>query len=59
MAGNSLESLLAWMKDTSRLWGWDAIVALDGQQLNTMLQQDYIVRLSQGIEHSLIQGQVT
>jgi hypothetical protein len=48
MAGNSLESLLAWMKDDSRMLEWDLIVALDGRNINRDFQQDYITRLSQG-----------
>lgn len=48
MAGNSLESLLAWMKDQSRMLEWDLIVALDGRNINRDVQQDYITRLSQG-----------
>jgi hypothetical protein len=56
MASNSLESLLAWMKDTSRMLGWDLIVALDGSKLNLGLQHDHIIRLSQGNDLGVITG---
>lgn len=56
MAGNSLESLLAWMKDTSRMLGWDLIVALDGHETNLGLKQDHIVRLSRGTDLGVITG---
>lgn len=58
MAGNSLESLLAWMKDNSQMRGWDLIVALDGGKLNLGLQQDHIVRLSQGSDLGVISGTI-
>ena len=58
MAGNSLESLLAWMKDNSQMRGWDLIVALDGGKLNLGLQQDHIVRLSQGSDLGVISGSI-
>lgn len=41
MAGYSAESLLAWMKDTTRLRGWDAIVALDGDKVNGLVEHVY------------------
>ncbi|MBO1542163.1 hypothetical protein [Pseudomonas sp. OA65] len=58
MAGNSLESLLAWMKDNSQMRGWDLIVALEGGKLNHGLETDYITRLSQGIDLSGMTGTV-
>jgi hypothetical protein len=58
MAGNSLESLLAWMKDSSQMRGWDLIVALDGGKLNLGLQQDHITRLSQGRDMGVIDGSI-
>ena len=58
MAGNSLESLLAWMKDNSQMRGWDLIVALDGGKLNLGLQQDHILRLSQGSDLGVISGSI-
>lgn len=45
MASESLQSLLAWMKDTSRLWGWDAIVAVGGETVNAGLLNVYTDRL--------------
>jgi hypothetical protein len=56
MASTSLEGLLAWMKDTSRMLGWDLIVALDGRKLNLGLQHDHIIRLSQGNDLGVITG---
>lgn len=58
MAGNSLESLLDWMKDTSRMLGWDLIVALDGRKINLGLQQDHLMRLSKGTDLGGISGTV-
>lgn len=58
MADNSLEDLLAWMKDTSRMVRWDSIVALDGRCINLGLQQDHIRRLSQGNDLGEITGEI-
>jgi hypothetical protein len=59
MVGHSLESLLAWMKDDAQIMrGWDAIIALDGHTINSLLQQAYIVRLSQGADHRGIEGAI-
>lgn len=48
MAGHSAESLLAWMKNTTRLRGWDALVALDGDTINTLMEQAHALCISQG-----------
>lgn len=45
MASDSLESLLAWMQEGSRLWGWDAIVALSAETVNSGLHHIYIRHL--------------
>ncbi|WP_447801343.1 hypothetical protein [Pseudomonas kilonensis] len=58
MAGNSLESLLAWMNGNSQMRGWDLIVALEGGKLNQGLQQDHITRLSQGTDLGVFTGSV-
>jgi hypothetical protein len=58
MASNSLEALLAWMKDTSRMLEWDLIVALDGHKLNVGLQHDHIIRLSQDNDLGVITGSI-
>lgn len=58
MAGNSLESLLAWMNGSSQMRGWDLIVALEGGKINLGLQQDHITRLSQGTDLGAITGSV-
>jgi hypothetical protein len=48
MAGNSLESLLVWMKDRSRMLSWDAIIAMAGNKVEDIFQATYISHLSQG-----------
>lgn len=48
MAGNSVESLLQWMRGGSRSLGWDAIIWLDRKKLNRFLLQEYISRFSTG-----------
>jgi hypothetical protein len=58
MAGNSLESLLAWMKDNSRMLGWDLIVSLDGRMINQGLRQDHTTRLSRGTDLGSFSGSV-
>ncbi|MGO4325373.1 hypothetical protein [Pseudomonas sp. KB_12] len=58
MAGNSLESLLAWMNGNSQMRGWDLIVALEGGKLNQGLQQDHITRLSQDTDLGVFTGSV-
>jgi hypothetical protein len=56
MTGNSLDSLLAWLKESPGLLGWDLIVALEGRKINLNLQQDYIIRLSQGSDLGSFEG---
>jgi hypothetical protein len=51
MSGNSLASLLAWMKDSSRLLGWGLVVALERRKTNLILLQEYIKRFG---EHSYL-----
>lgn len=48
MAGYSAESLLAWMKNTTRLRGWDALVALDGDTVNRLMEEAHTLGISQG-----------
>ncbi|RMR04425.1 hypothetical protein ALP92_03160 [Pseudomonas syringae pv. primulae] len=59
MAGHSAESLLAWMKDTTRLRGWDAVIALDGAQFNGMLDETYRRGVGQGLSRPVPNGSVT
>ncbi|RRV03670.1 hypothetical protein EGJ27_24545 [Pseudomonas sp. v388] len=59
MASHSLQSLLAWMKDTSRLWGWDAIVALAAPQVNRGLQDVYTRRLLESGDQPVPAGAFT
>ncbi|GAB7529471.1 hypothetical protein PS3A_18800 [Pseudomonas sp. 3A(2025)] len=53
MANNSVESLLAWMKEGAQTYEWDAIIALSGDSVNESLQREYTRRLSEGREWRL------
>ncbi|MEJ5906404.1 hypothetical protein V7V80_17095 [Pseudomonas kermanshahensis] len=46
MSSTSLESVLQWLRAHDRLFGWDAIVALDRGKLNALLAQEYIRRFN-------------
>jgi len=46
MSSTSLESVLQWLRAHDRLFGWDAIVALDRGKLNALLVQEYIRRFN-------------
>lgn len=59
MAGYSAESLLAWMKNTTRLRGWDAIIALDGDKVNELLEHVYQQGLAQGMSRPVPDGSIT
>ncbi|AVB14376.1 MULTISPECIES: hypothetical protein [Pseudomonas syringae group] len=59
MAGYSAESLLAWMKNTTRLRGWDAIIALDGDKVNELLDHVYQQSLAQGMSRPVPDGSIT
>lgn len=59
MAGHTAESLLAWMKDTTRLRGWDAVIALDGAKVNGMLDETYRLGVEQGRSRPVPNGSVT
>lgn len=50
MAGNSLNSLLAWMENSQNnvMWGWSAIAAMARTKTNTLLIQEYIARFTTG-----------
>ncbi|WNW10757.1 hypothetical protein RRX38_06170 [Pseudomonas sp. DTU_2021_1001937_2_SI_NGA_ILE_001] len=50
MSDNSLHSLLQWMRGGSRLYGWDALIALSGQSINDALTRTHGLRSSQGLE---------
>lgn len=58
MARDSLEGLLAWMKEGSVMWDWDVICALDGRMMNLGLQHDHFIRLSQGSDLGSFTGSV-
>ena len=53
MANNSVESLLAWMKEGAQTYEWDAIIALSSDSVNESLQREYTRRLSEGTEWQL------
>ncbi|MCH5512553.1 imidazole glycerol phosphate synthase [Pseudomonas syringae] len=59
MAGYSAESLLAWMKNTTRLRGWDAIIALDGDKVNELLEHVYQQGVAQGLSRPVPDGSIT
>lgn len=48
MADNSLSSLLAWMKEDTRLLNWGLVVAFDRRKANLLIIQEYIQRFSTG-----------
>ncbi|WP_248797041.1 hypothetical protein [Pseudomonas sp. MWU13-2105] len=56
MASYSLEELLGWMKDTSRIYDWDHLLAVSGGPLNSALQDQHAIRLSLGTAIKGISG---
>ncbi len=58
MSNNSLETILAWMKDTSRMKNWGMIVALERDKANLLMRQEYIHRFDTGSYLSPIKGEV-
>lgn len=60
MTSNSLDSLLAWMRNPQNnvMWGWDAIVAMDRNKTNTLLLQEYIARFNSNSYLPPISGEV-
>ncbi|MCF5708464.1 hypothetical protein GIV19_14340 [Pseudomonas syringae] len=58
MAGHSAESLLAWMQDTTRLRGWDAVIAIDGKAVNGLLTQAYQLGVDQGLAQPVPDGSI-
>lgn len=48
MAKRSLKTVVSSLSGESKMLGWDVIMALDGNQLNSTLQQDYLARLANG-----------
>lgn len=59
MAGHSADSLLAWMQGSTRLRGWDAIVAIDGKAVNDLLAQTYKTGVGQGLAQPVPDGSIT
>ena len=58
MSGNSLETLLAWMKDNSRMLRWGMIVALERRKANVLMTQEYIRRFEVGSYLPPVRGDV-
>ncbi|WP_144091198.1 hypothetical protein [Pseudomonas kilonensis] len=58
MSSNSLETLLAWMKETSRMLRWGMIVALERRKTNLLMTQEYIRRFDVGSYLPPIRGEV-
>lgn len=58
MSGNSLSSLLAWMKDNSRMLGWGMVVALERRKANLIVLQEYIKRFSEDSYIPPVSGEV-
>ncbi|WP_449105615.1 imidazole glycerol phosphate synthase subunit hisF [Pseudomonas mohnii] len=58
MSGNSLASLLAWMKDNTRMLGWGLVVALERRKTNLIVLQEYIKRFSENSYLPPIRGEV-
>ncbi|WP_460141441.1 hypothetical protein [Pseudomonas sp. S2_E01] len=58
MSDNSLENLLTWLKETSRMLDWGLIFALDRQKSNLLIRQEYINRFGAGSFIKPISGEV-
>jgi len=58
MSGNSLEALLAWMKEDSQMRGWGMIVALERRKANLLMTQEYIRRFDVGSYLPPILGEI-
>jgi hypothetical protein len=60
MAGQSLEDLLAWMKNPNNhaMLRWDAIAALARGKTNLLLAQEYIARFDKGTYLEPISGEI-
>ncbi|MBO1542164.1 hypothetical protein [Pseudomonas sp. OA65] len=59
MSGNSLEALLAWMKEDSQMLKWGMIVALERRKANLLMIQEYIRRFDVGSYLPPIRGEIT
>ena len=58
MSSNSLETLLAWMKDTSQMLGWGMIFALERRKANVLMAQEYMRRFEDGSYLPPVRGEV-
>ncbi|MBH3411724.1 hypothetical protein [Pseudomonas putida] len=59
MFAESLASILQWLRVRSRLFGWDAIVALDRFKINRLLKREYIRRFNTGSYLPPVSGEVS
>lgn len=48
MSDQSLESLLAWLREESRMLGWDMIIAIERDKANLLLRHEYMARFDRG-----------
>ncbi|WP_122864452.1 hypothetical protein [Pseudomonas viridiflava] len=58
MAGYSMDSLLVWLRDTTRLRGWDNVIALDTRQVSEGLKGIYQLNLENGVTPTVPDGSV-
>jgi hypothetical protein len=58
MSSNSLETLLAWMKDTSRMLRWGMVFALERRKANLLMAQEYMRRFEVGSYLPPVRGDV-
>ena len=58
MAGYSMDSLLVWLRDTTRLRGWDNVIALDTRQFSEGLKGIYQLNLENGVTPTVPDGSV-
>jgi hypothetical protein len=48
MSDQSLATLLAWLREESRMLGWDMIIAVERDKANLLLRHDYMARFDRG-----------
>ncbi|WP_157661475.1 hypothetical protein [Burkholderia ubonensis] len=58
MAGNSVDTLLAWMRDKTRTFNWGAVVAYDRSKTNALFAQQYLRRASSGKTLRPVDGKI-
>ena len=58
MFSRSLASILQWLRTRSRLFGWDAIIAIDRSKINRLLKQEFIRRFNTGSYLPPVSGEI-